>query len=164
MALNLSSYGSQVLSSGDLVVRDTASSSHYRVAHATGSDLSSVHSAFVKLDASTQEVTREAHIFDSATQSGRFTSACLGRTPDDMYVTMGVAMETDPERTSFNASGTSSTLSQGLSFNSDESAIYFGGSKTFRIKFEADSPQRLVFQYLEPSSAEYVTKFSCAKV
>lgn len=158
MSLNLSLYGSQVLSSGDVVVRDTASSVQHRVDPA-----SSTHSAYViDPDASdAQEATREEHIFDSDTVSGRYTKSCLRS--DGQYPTMAVTFETDPEKTTITTDETSATLSQGLSFNSDESAVYFGGSKTFRLRYLSDDPKRLVFQYLEPTTSEYVTKFSCVK-
>lgn len=159
MSLNLSSYGSQVLSSGDLVVRDTASSLQYRV----GSE-SSTHSAYVQ-DVSgappAQEATRQKHEFDSDTNSGRYTSACLRS--DGEFPRMATTLETCPEKTTISTNDTSAILSQGLYFESDESAIYFGASKTFRVRYLSDEPQRLVFQYLEPSTSEYVTKFSCAK-
>ena len=157
MSLNLSSYGSQVLSSGDLVVRDTASSLQYRV-----DSESSTHSAYAVTGASpAQEATRQKHEFDSDTNSGRYTSACLRS--DGEFPRMATSLETCPEKTTISTNYTSAILSQGLYFESDESAIYFGASKTFRIRYLSDEPQRLVFQYLEPSTSAYVTKFSCAK-
>lgn len=156
MSLNLASYGSQVLSSGDLVVRDVNSSSQMRVA-----DVSSEHSSYVLSQGDALEASREIHSYDSDKLTGRYTSSCL-RTHDELS-NMAVTFETDPEKTNFNTGETSATFSQGLSFNTDESAIYFGGSKTFRVMLSPDTPSRLVFQYLDPSTSEYVTKFSCAK-
>ena len=162
MSLNLSSYGSQIISSGDLVVRDTVSASQYRVDHSTGSTKSSLHSAYVGLPSGlAQEAARQVHTYDPNKLSGRYSSSCLRTESNAQF--MAVTLETDPEKTKFNTLESSATLSQGLSFNSDESAIYFGGSKTFRLMYLSEPPERLVFQYLDPSSLEYVTKFSCAK-
>jgi hypothetical protein len=149
-------YGSQVFSSGDLVVRDALSSSQSRI------DFSqSINSKFISFDAEVPEVSREVYSHDSESLCGRYSTSCLRS--DDTYKIMEVTVETDPEKTIFSSGYTQATLSQGLSFNSDESAIYFGKSKTFRVMFSSDSPKRLVFQYLDPGSSEYVTKFSCAK-
>lgn len=162
MSLNISSYGSQILSSGDLVVRDAISGSQYRVDHSTGLGQSSEHSAYVVLASGVaQEATRHVHMYDSDKLSGRYSSSCLRTENNDQ--SMAVTLETDPEKTKFTTREASATLSQGLSFSSDESAIYFGGSKTFRLMYSSEAPERLVFQYLDPSSMEYVTKFSCAK-
>lgn len=155
MSQNISSYGSQVLSSGDLVVRDTSSSSQYRV-----NTKLSTHSAYVAGEVS-QEATRLEHVFDEGTNSGRYKNSCLRS--DGEFPTIATALESSPEETTISTNDTSATLSQGLSFDSDEASIYFGVSKTFRIRFLSEDPKRLVFQYLEPSTSEYVTKLSCAK-
>ena len=152
MSLSISSYGSQVLSSGDLVVRDVASSSQNRV-----NSKSSVNSTYVVNPELAQESTREVHTYD---QDGKYTAGCL-RT-DQGYQTMPVTFGTEPKETTFVNDKSTATISQGLSFDSDESAIYFGASRTFRIMYLGVEPERLVFQYLD--GAEYVTKFSCAKI
>ena len=160
--MNLSSYGSQIISSGDLVVRDTVSASQYRVDYSTGLTKSSVHSAYVGVASGlAQEATRQVHTYDPDKVSARYSSSCLCTENNAQF--MAVTLETNPEETKFSTLEASATLSQGLSFNSDESAIYFGGSKTFRLMYSSEPPERLVFQYLDPSSMEYVTKFSCAK-
>lgn len=156
--LNLSSYGSQILRSGDLVVKDVTSSSQHRV-----DTESSTHSAYV-LDPQlnhAQEATREKHTFNEENNSGMLTYACLRS--DGEFPIMATTLETDPGKTTITTNETSATLSKGLSFNSDESAIYFGANKIFRLKYESEAPERLVFQYLEQNTSEYVTKFSCAK-
>ena len=154
--LNLSSYGSQILGSGDLVVKDVTSSSQHRV-HTE----SSTHSAYVLSEDHAQEATREKHAFDVDKNSGMLGYACLRS--DTEFPTMATTLETDPEKTTITTNETSATLSKGLSFNSDESAIYFGANKIFRLKYESVAPERLVFQYLDQNTSEYVTKFSCAK-
>lgn len=171
MQLNLSSYGSQVLLSGDISVKDVISSSHYRVAQSASTtfdnnaDLCSFHSAFVITDdpsAEVEEVTREVHMFQPGDNFGVYRTFCrrksVGSSPS-----MDLTLDANPEKTSFFNKTTSATFSNGLSFNNNESAIYFGGSQTFRLMLEAGAPKRLVFQYLEPSTSMYVTKFSCAK-
>ncbi|CAM9104085.1 unnamed protein product [Sphacelaria rigidula] len=162
--MNATSYGSQVLSSGDLVVRDAILSSQHRVDHSTGLGISSAHSSYVLSQGASQEVSRDVYSLTgsgSEKHAGKYESSCL--CTGDNYKTMPVTLETDPEKTRFNTNETSATFSQGLSFNTDESAIYFGRSKTFRLMLNTDTPARLVFQYLDPSSSKYVTKFSCAK-
>lgn len=165
MDSDLASYGSQVLSSGDLVVRDAVLSSQHRVDHSTGLEVFSTHSSYVLSEGDSQgsqEVSRTVHSLElSENLAGKYENLCLG-TGDD-FQSMSVTVETDAEKTRFYTNETSATFSQGLSFNSDESAIYFGRSKTFRLMLNTDTPSRLVFQYLDPSSSEYVTKFSCAK-
>lgn len=161
MSLNISSYGSQILTSGDLVVRDAISGSQHTVDQSTGLG---IHSAYVVLASGVaQEATRQVHMYDPDKALGRYSSSCLRTDNNEQTQSMPATLETDPEKTKFTSTGVSATLSQGLSFNSDESAIYFGGSKTFRLMYSSDPPERLVFQYLDPSSMEYVTKFSCAK-
>lgn len=158
MSLTLSSYGSQILGSGDIVVKDVTSSSQNRV-HTE----SSTHSAYV-LDSQsdqTQEATRTKHSYNANIDSGVLSYACLRS--DGEFPTMASTLETDAEKTTITTNENSATLSQGLSFSSDESAIYFGENKIFRVKYFPVAPERLVFQYLEPSTSEYVTKFSCAK-
>lgn len=155
---NLSTYGSQVLGSGDLLIKDVTSSAQHRV----GLE-SSTHSTYVfdKSSELLQEVTRETHtsVGSTGSTSGLYTSACLGQSS-----TMETILEMDPGKTRIRTNETSATLSpSGLSFDSDEAAIYFGANKTFRVKFFAETPKRLVFQYLDPSNLEYVTKFSCTK-
>lgn len=154
---NLSSYGSQVLGSGDLVARDTSSSLQYRL-----NTKSSTHSSYVTGEVGSQEATRLEHAFDEGTNSGRYKKSCL-RSDGEYAPTIATAVESSPEETTISTDDTSATLSQGLSFDSDEASIYFGVSKTFRIRFLSDDPKRLVFQYLEPSTSEYVTKLSFAK-
>lgn len=162
MSLDVSTarYGSQVLSSGDLVVRDALASTQTRV------DVSySINSKYIvsgdSEDLGVQEVSREVYAYDSDSRSGRYSTSCLRS--GDGYQSIEVTVETDPEKTSFFSGDAQAKVSQGLSFNSDESAIYFGKSKTFRIRYLNELPERLVFQYLDPTTFEYVTKFSCAK-
>lgn len=161
MSLSISSYGSQVLSSGDLVVRDVASFSQHRVNSVTRK--SSANSTYVvDIDSGlSQESTREVYSYDPESLSGKYTAGCL-RT--EGYQTMPVTLGTEPKQTDFVNDRTTATISQGLSFDSEESAIYFGGSKTFRVMYLGVEPERLVFQYLDGNTSEYVTKFSCAKI
>ncbi|ACH46871.1 unknown [Feldmannia species virus] len=70
---------------------------------------------------------------------------------------LGPALDLTPGQTRLCA--TAAVDSTGLYFDSDDSAIYFGASKTFRIIFS----DRLLFQYLDGSTGEYVTKLSFTK-
>lgn len=157
------SYGSQVLSSGDIVTRDFAYANTYRVNDSTGDALKSTHSAFV-LDGSAQESTRMVQTYNRTSKSGLLHLSCLqtdtgNRNTQSMTSTLSI----DPEKTTVTCDSVTATLSKGLSFDSDDSSIYFGASKIFRIKYTSESPERLLFQYLDPSRDEYVTKISCAK-
>lgn len=146
-------YGSQVSVSGDLVVRDMV----YRERHSIEETLVSNQSFYVAGD-DVQEATRMVHHHDPVTSSAALSVETLRVDGDKHMVTsLGVA----PSQTVLASDGVTATFSKGLSFDSDDSAIYFGGSKTFRIKYTEGPPGRLLFQCLD--SGSYVTKFSCAK-
>lgn len=152
---SLSSYGSQVLNSGDILVKDVTSGTQHRI-----DTEFSTHLTYVIREETgqqtLQQVTTAKH--SVVNNSGRFTLSCL---KGEDYVEN---LDVHPEETTITSDETSATISSGgLSFSSDESAIYFGLNKVFRLKYFSESPERLVFQYLEPSTSEYVTKFSCAK-
>lgn len=156
----LSAYGSEILTYGDVSVRDTMTSSQLRV------DVSeSVNSRYVYEGGEVPEsleICREVYTYDADSVCGKYSTACV--TKGEGYTTMEVGMETAAEETRFLVGDREAVLSKGLSFNSDESAIYFGHLKTFRIMFEDDDPARLVFQYFDSSTSQYVTKFSCTKL
>ena len=48
--------------------------------------------------------------------------------------------------------------STGLQFDNDDSAIYFGASQEFRIKFSSGTPDVLSFEYFDSSAGDYVVK------
>ena len=153
--------GSQVSSSGDVVVKDT---SHHSKFFVRGSDnfqdvVSSKHSAF-SVDSSrttTTEFGREVREFNLSL--GKYAIGFL-REAEEISETLSCV----PGSTQISSDGVTATFAKGLSFDSDDSAIYFGESRTFRIKFFAnDLVPRLLFQYLDPASNEYKTKLSCTK-
>lgn len=148
------SYGSQVLTSGDLNVRDVTHSERLMV----NESVDATESTFVLDGTDTLESTRVVHTYDPTSGSGNLTIKCL---ETDGLLTSTVSV--DPGGTTIVSGGVKATLSSGLSFDSDDSAIYFGASKIFRIKYMDESPERIVFQYLDTNSNTYVTKFSCAK-
>ena len=143
-------YGSRVETAGDLTVGNITLSHSYRVSAKTGEQLRSSDSVFV----SNEEATRISSQVDAENTTGSLAigvrqgdnvSGILATTPT--LTTLGTKVNVDEK---------------GLSFDSDNSCIFFGGEKTFRIKYELSTPPRLLFQY-RSSSGDYVTKFSVLK-
>lgn len=148
-------YGSQVLTSGDLSVRTMSARNKYAVHNATARHLSFVADT---ADASVTECSRVIH-----KTGGGVGEVSIGvLTPDTGE--MVKTFKSQPQSTTISAAGATATFSQaGLSFSSDQCAIYFGKDRTFRIMYVEETPPRLVFQCINPDSREYVTKFSCVK-
>lgn len=148
-------YGSQVLTSGDLSVRTMSARNKYAVHRATASHLSYVADT---ADASVTECSRVTHRTSGGV--GDLSIGVLSPHTGEMVKTF----KSQPESTVIFTAGATATFSQtGLSFDSDECAIYFGKDRTFRIMYTEEAPPRLLFQCINPDSGEYVTKFSCVK-
>ena len=152
-----SSYGSQVLTSGDLCVR-SASSRNKVCVYTPGADAS--HLCYVT-DAADASVTECSRVTNNASGGlGRFAVGALEAGTGAMAETFA----SSPQSTVVSAGGNTATLGQtGLSFDSDECAIYFGKDRTFRIMYVDTPPARLVFQCIDAESGLYTTKFSCVK-
>ena len=148
-------YGSQVLTSGDLIVRNVSARNKYAVHRATASHLSYVADT---ADASVTECSRVIHKTRGGV--GDLSIGVLSPHTGEMVKTF----QSQPQSTVISTAGAAATFSQaGLSFDSDECAIYFGKDRTFRIMYTEAVPPRLLFQCIHPESGEYITKFSCAK-
>lgn len=153
-----SSYGSQVLTSGDLSVGSMSARNKYSVSFS--SDAKTSHLAYVT-DPVDDSVTECSRVVNEASGGvGFFSIGVLEPTTSKVVK----SFKSEPGSTTISTGETSATFGQsGLSFDSDDCAIFFGKDKTFRIMFTDDAPARLVFQCLNPATGEYVTKFSCAK-
>ena len=141
-------YGSRVETSGDISVGNITLSHSYRVCE-LGEILGSSDSVFVSMDSGTIEATRISSQIANTTGT-----LAIGVRQDDK---ISGTLETSPTLTTISGAVVDE---KGLSF--DAACIYFGGEKTFRIKYDLSTPPRLLFQSLS-SSGEYVTKFSILK-
>jgi hypothetical protein len=61
------------------------------------------------------------------------------------------------------ASSIATVDTTGLSFDSDDCAVYFGASKEFRIRFEPTGIARLAFEYYDSLTDSYVMGASFLK-
>lgn len=157
-----SSYGSQVLTSGDLSVRSISARNKYTVYRPDPlkSDAKTSHLAYIA-DTADDSVTECARVITEASGGvGLFSVGVL----QPGAGTVEKSFNTETKSTKISTGGVSATFEQsGLSFDSDDCAVFFGKDKTFRIMFTDNAPARLVFQCLNKVKGEYVTKFSCAK-
>jgi len=156
------SEGSQILTAGDLSVNSVSARDKFTVYRTDPSSPipGTNHHAYVA-DSADESVTECARVINEA--RGRAGYLAIGVLDPD---TGGVvqSFRTEPSSTVISAGQARATFAQsGLSFDSDDCAIYFGKDKTFRIMFTSDAPARLVFQCLNSDTGSYVTKFSCDK-
>ena len=158
--------GDQVPFSGDIVVKDVVYSNDYHIVDSNISELSISKSNYV-VDSPTddvQEFSRFTYGVDSLKESGVISIKAL-RTDSSGTQNLPTIITTTPSSTKIvttddtgNVTATFGT--DGLSFDSDTSSIFFGESSTFRIKYEPTAPARLLFQSLNTISGEYDTKYS----
>ena len=160
-------YASQILTSGDMVVKDVIARSTYQVVEkVAGSVTYNISSYYVydSSDSTTLECSRISHgLSDDKTEgsvnfSTLFTNGSgtkevvetINSTPTSTVITARTT--TDTLRTTFDNTG--------LSFDTDTGAIYFGADKDFRIQFEDASgldPAMLKIQRLD--GTDYSTSF-----
>ena len=162
MSTTITQYGSQIKTSGDVFVRDATFSEKLMARESENGTVKVDESAFTLDGTETNEYTRISHTYNGSDVSGNIVFRCLqnGTTTPELVTTL----ETYPTETSIVSGGVSSTIdNNGLSCDSDDSSIFFGKNKVFRIKYTSDPPERLLFQYLDTDTDTYVTKFSCAK-
>jgi len=162
----LTVYGSQVQDSGDLVARDFIYSNDYHVRD-IDSGLTASKSYYVRdsILEDVQETSRVVHGISSEKDFGSLYMQTLrtdgGTSVKTLPVTLSTVSEASTITTTTDSLTTTATLSNsGLSFDSDTSSIFFGGSKTFRIKYENITPPRIVFQAYNTTTSEYETKYS----
>lgn len=160
-------YASQILTSGDMVVKDIIARSTYQVVEkVAGSVTYNVSSYYIydSSDSTTLECSRISHgLSDDKTEgsvvlSTLFTNGSgtkevvetVNSTANSTVITARTT--TDILRTTFDNTG--------LSFDTDTGAIYFGADRDFRIQFEDASgldPAMLKIQRLD--GTDYSTSF-----
>lgn len=156
---------SQVLSSGDLVVKDIVmrSSSHVnnKVVGGVTYGLSSFY-VYDSSNSSTTECSRISHKVDDALEQGSVDVSVL-YTDAALSQSMFTTISSSASKTVFSCKDETSELnatigSDGLSFDTDLGDIYFGGNKEFRIHYApAASLDPAMLQIQRLSSGEYVT-------
>lgn len=159
-----SSYGSQILTSGDICVGSLSARNRYAVYRTDelSSQAKASHLAYVN-DATDGTLTECSRINNEENAGvGQFSIGVLSTS--DTVQTLLKTFKSEPTATAISNAYTTATFGErGLSFDSDNCAIYFGRDKTFRIMLNQGDPARLVFQCLDEATGEYVTKFCCVK-
>lgn len=114
-------------------------------------------------DSSTQEITRMVHEVDETSENATVSIGVLHTdsssnqfiepTLSMRYDSTVISAQNDSEQT------VSATFqSTGLSFDTDDAAIYFGADQKFRIKFSEGTPSLLQIQSYDSSALDYVTR------
>ena len=146
--------------SGDLIVKDVICSNDYRIRDTDDTNLTSTRSFFVYDDPDVQEVSRVVHGLSSDKSSGSIAIQTLET--DGVDQNMPTNISSSAECTKILTGDTANIISNlGSSFDSDNSAIFFGGSKEFKLVLETGTPSRLLIQAYNSTSLSYITKFSC---
>ena len=116
-------------------------------------------------DSTTQEVSRMVHELDEDSENATISLGVLHTDANsNQFIEPTLAMRYDATvisaQDSSDATASATFESTGLSFDSDEAAIFFGASKNFRIKFsDGDGgPSLLQIQSFDSGSGEYVTR------
>ena len=116
-------------------------------------------------DSTTQEVSRMVHELDEDSENATISIGVLHTDANsNQFIEPTLAMRYDATvisaQDSSDATASATFESTGLSFDSDQAAIFFGASKNFRIKFsDGDGgPSLLQIQSLDSGSGEYVTR------
>ncbi len=157
----------QVLTSGDLVVRDLIMRCSNQVSEKVIGGTTYGRNSFFTYnpdDGTTKECTRVSHGLNDAEDTGSMSIGLLYTDESSQEALMNT-LSSDPTQTSISARNASEVVTAtfnttGLSFDSDNGNIYFGAEKDFRIHFEDKSgldPAMLQIQSLSEDS--YVTRF-----
>lgn len=163
-----SSTASQVITSGDMILRDLIlKSSNQVTTKISGETTYGTSSYFVydSINENTLEVTRVRHGLDDSGEIGSMSFNVL-YTPSSGAQVMHEAMEIDPTETRISTINDTGSLdatfdSSGLRFNSDSGDVYFGANQEFRIHYEPASgndPSMLQIQGYSSDTASYVTR------
>ncbi|AAR26931.1 FirrV-1-B56 [Feldmannia irregularis virus a] len=131
----------------------------------TGESGSTYSSAWVTNadDSNTLEVSRMVHELDDTSTTGTLSLGVLYTdSSNQQFIEPALALQAtsttisaqnDAEQT------TSATFeSKGLSFDTDDAAIYFGSSQRFRIKFSDGTPSALQIQSFDDTTSSYITR------
>jgi hypothetical protein len=159
---------SQVLSSGDLVLRDLVMRSSSQVSQGVAGESTFGRSSFFVYnpeEGTTTECTRVSHGLNEAGDTGSMTIDVL-YTDANSEQSMVNTITSDPTQTSITTRSVSETVTatfnaSGLSFDSDNGNIYFGADRDFRIHYAEETgldPAMLQIQSLGDDQ-EYVTRF-----
>lgn len=111
----------------------------------------------------TTETTRIVHTLDDNEENGTISIGVL-HTDLSSNTFIEPVIQCSYDSTTISAQDasdntTSTTInSTGLSFDSDDAAIYFGASQTFRIKFTDGTPAVLSFESYDSGSGSYVVR------
>jgi len=158
----------QVISSGDLVVKNILCQSMSQVTEKVVGETSYGVSSFYVYDSSTSsalECTRMSHGISDDKESGSITMNVLYTNPSSVQ-SIVPTLETSAEKTVFSSRTTdtdklTSTFGvDGLSFDTNEGNIFFGSGKEFRIHYEEAvglDPAMLQIQKL--SGGSYISSF-----
>lgn len=163
-----SSTALQVLTSGDLIVRDLVMRCSSQVTEKVDGDTTYGRNSFFMYnpdDDTTKECTRVSHGLNDTGDTGSMSIDLL-YTNENSDESLLTTYSSDPTQTSIRATNSSETVTAtfnagGLSFDSDNGNIYFGAEKDFRIHFEDQSgldPAMLQIQSLAEDGT-YVTRF-----
>ncbi|ACH46817.1 unknown [Feldmannia species virus] len=114
-------------------------------------------------DSSTLEVSRMVHEVDEDSANATLSLGVL-HTDSSNQKFIEPALSLQATATTISAQNddeqtTSATFqSTGLSFDTDDAAIYFGSSQNFRIKFSSGTPSVLQIQSFDDASDSYITR------
>lgn len=155
----------QIMSSGDLVIRDLLMRSSFQVTEKVDGEMTYGKNSFYvynPVDGTTKECTRISYGLTDAGDTGSMSLDVLDGNTDGIVNTLW----SDPYKTSITSRNDTEILTAtfntgGLSFDSDKGDIYFGADKDFRIHFQDQSgldPAMLQIQSLGSDNA-YVTRF-----
>ncbi|AAR26976.1 FirrV-1-N1 [Feldmannia irregularis virus a] len=114
-------------------------------------------------DSSTLEVSRMVHELDEESANGTLSLGVLYTDSSSQQfiepalslqaTSCTISSQNDAEQT------TSATFeSRGLTFDTDDAAIYFGSSQSFRIKFSSGTPSVLQIQSYDDNTSSYITR------
>ncbi|CAM9902254.1 unnamed protein product [Pylaiella littoralis] len=114
-------------------------------------------------DSTTQEVSRMVHEIDETSENATISIGVLHTDANtNQFIEPTLAMRYDATvisaQDSSDATASATFESTGLSFDTDQAAIYFGASKNFRIKFSDGVPSVLQIQSYDSGSLDYVTR------
>lgn len=162
-------FASQILTSGDLVIRDLIMRSSQQVTEKVSGGVTYGKNSFFVHDptaGTTKEVSRISHGLDDAGEIGSVSIDLLytDSLSAESIVNTIVTQATSTAVTSrVDAETTTTTFdSGGLSFDNDNAAIYFGADKDFRIQYTDVSgldPAMLKIESYSTTESDYVTRF-----
>lgn len=114
-------------------------------------------------DSTTLEVSRMIHQIDEASENATISLGVLHTDASanqfiEPTLTMTYDATTISAQDAADATASATFQSTGLSFDTDDAAIYFGSDQKFRIKFSDGTPSTLQIQSYDSSTLDYVTR------